>query len=330
MRTLPRLRPAHRATRLLLAPLLLALAAAHAASQDVNVEHPIAYIEARMVLERLAVLGMQQARPLIEGDRSAIVRLDGPDGEPPVTVKWKPVGRGAQGFNNEPRYELAAYQFQKLFLEELEYVVPPTVLRSMPLDEYRELLPAAQPTLRGANSVLFLMAYWVQNVTNREPFVETRFDTDTVYARHWGNLNILTHLIDHRDANVGNILVSTDPTNPRLFSVDNDVAFRSRVSDQGDDWRRLHVRRLPHATIERLRQIRADDLTNALAVLAEFQIVDGELTPVEPGENLNPGRGVRTTDDRVQFGLTRAEINDIDNRIRRLLEQVERGRIGTF
>lgn len=299
-------------------------------AQDVNVRHSVAYIEARLRAPSLDVLNMVQARPLIEGDRSARVILGGPENETPIVVKWKPVHAPGDGFNNEPRYELAAYRFQKLFLDESEYVVPPTVLRAMPIEEYEGLRSASRPTIRGTSSVLFLLSYWVQDVTNRDPLDDARFERDTLYARHWGNLNILTHLIDHKDANIGNILISVDTANPRAFAVDNDVAFRSSVSDQGADWRRLHIDRLPHATIERLRRVTRQQLDVTLGVVAEFEILDGYLHPTDPGENLDAGRGVRKTDDRVQLGLTAREIEDIERRIERLLERVDQGDLETF
>lgn len=309
---------------------LLALAApVGVGAQDLNVQHSIAFIEARLD-GPLDVLNMTQARPLIPGDRSARVILAGAEGEAPIMAKWKPVHPPGDGFNNEPRYELAAYRLQQLFLAESEYVVPPTVLRAEPLDEYQGLRSESSPTIRGTSSVLFLLSYWVQSVTNRDPFDDERFEQDTVYARHWGNLNILTHLIDHKDANIGNILVSIDSANPRVFAVDNDVAFRSRVSDQGADWRRLHVDRLPHATIERLRALSRAQLDRALGVVAEFEIRDGQLHPVALGENLRPDRGLRRTETRVQFGLTTREIQAVERRIERLLEQVDRGSIETF
>lgn len=311
--------------------LLLALAVpAGAVAQDINVMHSVAYIEQRLRDPTLDVLNMVQARPLIEGDRSARVFLGGPEDETPIMAKWKPVHAPGDGFNNEPRYELAAYRFQELFLDESEYVVPATVLRAMAIEEYEALRPASRPTIRGTSSVLFLLSYWVQSVTNRDPFDEARFERDSLYARHWGNVNVFTHLIDHKDANLGNLLVSVEATNPRVFAVDNDVAFRSRESDRGTDWRRLHVDRLPHATVERLRGVTRQDLDAALGVVAEFEIRDGYLHPAEPGENLDPDRGLRKTDDRVQFGLTAREIQDIERRIERLLERVDEGSIETF
>lgn len=312
------------ATCLVLAPLPLAATDAEPALD--NIALPVAQIESRL-LGPLNVVGSEQARPKIEGDRSARVQLAGPAGEPPLSAKWKPVAPPGQGFNNEPRYELAAYQFQKLFLDECEYVVPPIVLRALPLEEYRRERPDGQATLRGTDSALFLLSYWLENVTNRDPWDPGRFLSDPRYARHWGNLNILTHLIDHKDANVGNLLISENPDDPRVFAVDNDVAFRSEVSDRGDTWASLQVDRLPASTIERLRRVTLDDLERALGVLAEFRIENDVLQAVEPGENLQHRIGVRRKDDRVQFGLSTTEIRALKRRIDRLVMLAGRGRI---
>jgi hypothetical protein len=313
-----------------LAVVLLALAPpASPAAAEGNFEYSVAYIEGRLNAS-VVVREAAQARPEIEGDRSARVVLAGSEGERDMDAHWKPVAPPGRGFNNEPRYELAAYRLQKLFLEECEYVVPPVVLRALPADEYRQLRGIARPpTIRGTNSVLFMLSYWVQNVTNRDPWDPARFAADPRYARHWGNLNILTHLIDHKDANIGNLLISRNPDDPRVFAVDNDVAFGSEVSDQGDTWRRLQVDRLPQRTVERLRGVSREDLDRALGVVAEFQVVNGLLQPVDPGANLSPRNALRTTGDRVQFGLTSVEIGAVKRRIERLLLQVDRGRIRT-
>jgi hypothetical protein len=301
-----------------------------AAAQDLNIPLTVDCIETLLRQEPLRVLDMAQARPAIADDRSAWVRLAGSGCAEEIPVKWKPVGRNARGFNNEPRYELAAYELQKLFLDEPEYVVPPIALRSMPLDEYRELRAAPQPTLHGTSSVLFLLAFWVDHVTSRSPFDADRFAQDSIYARLWGNANILTYIIEHSDENIGNLLISTVAWSPRVFAVDNDIAFRSRESEQGDRWRWLQLPRLPHHTVERLRRITLADLEARLAVVAEFAIIDGALVPAAPGPNLRPAAGVRQARGRVQFGLTRAEIRRVHARITTLLRDVDSGRITTF
>jgi cell division protein FtsL len=302
-----------------------------AAVEDTNILFPVDYIEARLLAPELEIRDVDRARPL-EADRSRRVMLGGPDGEPTIPAHWKPVMAPGRGFNNEPRYELAAYRLQKMFLEEHDYVVPPTVLRALPIEEYRRIRSATGPTIPGTSAVLFLLSYWVQNlaVDTVDPFDQDLFDRDEVYARHFANANLLTHLIDHKDGNHGNVLVSMDHANRRVFAVDNDVAFRSETSELGDRWRRLHVDRLPAGSIERLRSITREQLDEELGVVAEFRIVDRHLERVEPGPNLRAGQGVRIREGRVQLGLTRAEIGDIERRITRLLRDVDRGRISTF
>jgi hypothetical protein len=338
MSVVPHVRPAPRVTAARwLALGLLAGAGSLAGplpaqAQDTNVLHPLEYITARLLETELRVMGMDRSRQM-EQDRSRRVVLGGAEGEPDLEAHWKPVARPGEGFNNEPRYELAAYRFQQMFLDEADYVVPPVVLRAMPIAEYRQHRFVAESTIRGTNAVLFLLSYWIQNlaVDTVDPFNTELFDSDESYARHFANANILTHLIDHKDGNHGNIKVSLSPVNRRVFAVDNDVAFRSRASDLGDRWKRLHVKRLPATTIERLRAITADELRAQLEVVAEFEVLfDGNLRPVEPGPNLEPGRGVRNLQGRVQFGLTDREIRELQQRIERLLSDVDAGRIATF
>jgi hypothetical protein len=288
---------------------------------------PVAEIESRL-RGPLEIVGMEQARPTIEGDRSARVELAGPEGAVPMAVRWKPVAPPGEGFNNEPRYELAAYRLQKLFLDECEYVVPPVVLRALPVADYRKIRGDAPPTLRGSGAVVFLLSYWLSDVTPREPWSPERFADDPRYARHWANLNILTHIIDHKDSNLGNLLISKYEADPRVFAVDNDVAFASRVSDLGSEWRELLVDRLPRATIERLRKLTLADLERELGVVAEFQLVNGRLELVDnAGGNAAPRRGVLSSRGRVQFGLTEREIAATMGRIDALLARVDQGEL---
>jgi hypothetical protein len=271
---------------------LHAQAQAPEAHQDTNIPHPVEYITERLSAPDLVILEIDRSRPL-EEDRSRRVVLGGPDGEPEMVAHLKPVAPPGDGFNNEPRYDLAAYRLQAMFLDEEDYVVPPKVLRAMPINEYREYSSARNPTIRGTESMLFLLSYWIENlaVDTVDPFDADLFDWDDSYAYHFANANILTHLIDHRDGNHGNVIVSMDPMNRRVFAVDNDVAFRSQASDLGDRWRQLQVEALPEKTVERLRQITRADLERELGVVAEFQIVDGHLVPAEPGPNLRANRG---------------------------------------
>ncbi len=313
--------------RLSLAFVAFAALASPAAAQDANLLHPIDVIERRLRDEPLVVLSARGTRTA--NDRTQRAVLVYPDSST-MAVKWAKAARGGAAFNNEPRYEIAAYEIQKLFLDEADYVVPPTIGRAVPTAWLRQYDEFAESTFGNAESVVLAIQYWLSYVTNENWYDRRRFEDDTVYARHLGDFNIVTYLIRHSDENSGNYLVSAAENNPRVFSVDNGVAFRSPISDRGYAWRELRVDRLPRATVERLRAITRADLDRVLGIVMHFEIKDGQLVRAEPTENLGPNRGVRRTDTAVQFGLTSAEINDVEGRLRRLLERVDQGRIKLF
>jgi hypothetical protein len=241
-----------------------------------------------------------------------------------------PAPRGGEEFNNVPRYELAAYELQRLYLPEDELVVPPTAIRAFDRDWYRRLDRDAEPTFRGINSVVVLIQSWVNFTTDEDVWDEDRFETDPLYARHWANLNLFTYLIRHSDSNTGNVRVSNFATNPRLFAVDNGVAFNSIDSDRGTRWRNLLVEHFPASTVERLRALTEDELHQALGVMVQWEVRDDRLVPVPPTENIDPRRGVRQRNGVVQMGLTRDEIDDTWYRLETFLRQVDNGTYTTF
>lgn len=307
---------------------LLALAIVPASAQDANVRlHP----DTAEALLAHAHFELHQARDTrFEGDRTQQALLEFPQGSP-MLVKWARAPRGGGTFNNQPRYELAAYRLQKLFLEPEEYVVPPTAIRCFPLDWYRSELDRRAPeTLSGTGQVLVVLQYWLWGVTGEGVFDEDRFGRDPAYARHLANLNVFTYLVRHNDANEGNFLLSENSDAPRLFAVDNGVAFDSEESNRGYEWRRLRVDRVPRATVERLRGLSREKLLRELGVLVQFEPVGGGLAAVDPGENLDPGDGIRHRDGVVQLGLTEGEISDVWRRLERLLEEVDSGDLGVF
>ena len=308
-------------------PLLLLLAAIQpAAAQDANFLKPIPVIEQYLRAPDLRILGWRGSR--MAEDRTQHVVLAFPDSAL-INVKWAAAARGGGRFNNEPRYELAAYELQKLFLDTDEYVVPPTVLRAFPLEFVRTEMPDVDQTFSEASSVVVLLQYWLNQVTNKGFWDPERARTDTVYARHIGNFNTLTYLIRHSDSNQGNYLISS-ALQPRVFAVDNGVAFRSLESDRGFEWRELKVEALPLRTVERLRALTLEQFQAALGVLAEFEIRDNQLVVVERGENMGENTGIRRDAGRIQFGLTAREVRDLNRRREELLRMVDRGRIKTF
>jgi hypothetical protein len=301
---------------------------APAAAQDANFLLPIPEIEERLRSSDFRIIDWRGARA--QGDRTQRAVLGFDDDSTVLVVQWANAAPGGSEFNNEPRYEAAAYEIQKLFLDPAEYVVPPTAIRAFSHNYVTANFATVRPTFREAQSVVVVLQYWLSQVTPDNYWDRRRADSDSVYARHIGNFNILTYLIRHNDANIGNFVISQYDENPRVFAVDNGVAFAAPESDRGYEWRMLQVRRLPEHTVERLRGITRADLDAALGVIAEFEVRDGLLVAVPPGENLSRNSGVRRRDGRIQFGLTAREIGAIESRLRSLLNQVDRGRIQTF
>jgi hypothetical protein len=319
-------RPCVRRGRLVF-PVLLALLGGpgDAFGQYENIVLPVDTIEQLLRYDEFQVASFTDNR--FAGDRTQIAVLAYP-GFMPIRVKWAAAPRGGDSFNNRPRYEIAVYEIQKLFLDEEDYVVPPTVARAMPLDEYpRE--HAVISTFGGTDAVVVLMQYWLSNVTGEDVYDKNRLKNDSVYARHLADMNILTYLVRHADAGPGNLLISTVATNPRLFAVDNGVTF-GEISNRPDDWRNLLVDHLPRGTVERLRAISEEDLHRALGVLVQFEVRDGQLVQVEPTENLSPGDGVRREGNVIQFGLTSGEIRGVHGRLQDLLKDVDEGKYEIF
>jgi hypothetical protein len=317
------------ATRRGIAVMALAMAVAGpgaVAGQDVNVTLAAEDAETRFSHTPFHVV---EYRALRHGGRTRLAGLLFADSVA-VWAKWAPAPRGGAADNAEPRYEVAAYRLQKLFLDEPDYVVPPTAVRVVPIGEYPESGRTIRATFPGADAILVVLQLWLREVTSSGTWDERRLLADSVYARHVANTNILTHLIQHGDANVGNFLISLDPDHPRVFSVDNGIAFSSRPNPAAHEWRDLRVSRLPAGTVERLREIRPEDVEAALGVVIQLRVRDGALVLVEPGSNFDPGRAVRRRGDDIQLGLTAREIQGVQQRLAALLHDVDRGRIGTF
>jgi len=249
-----------------------------------------------------------------------------------IDVKWKRAPAGAEGWNNSPRREIAAYEVQKLFLEPDEYVVPVSVPRCIPLATYAAVERRTQGNVIGANCVLGLFSVWLQNVVRPgQLFDPARFQRDAGYARSLGHLNILTYLINHQDGRANNFLISTVEQNPQLFSIDNGLAFSTVFHNYFiQHWNRIRVPSLPGEGVARLRGVRRGDL-DRLAVLAEMKGDESDvLQNVKASENWNRLTGTRLAPGRVQFGLTVSEIDAIEERLAKLLRDVDEGKVAVL
>jgi hypothetical protein len=131
------------------------------------------------------------------GDRTQRVTIAFADSSVMLT-KWAAAPRNGEEFNNQPRYEVAAYEIQKLFLSEADYVVPPTLLRVFDAGWFKAIKEETAPTFGNTNSVVAVLQYWLTAVRQDSVFDLKRFERDTAYARHLANLNLLTYLIKHK------------------------------------------------------------------------------------------------------------------------------------
>lgn len=308
------------------APLLLFLAAT-ATAQDANIKQPIAELERLLAAEPLVITQAEISRPNAKGDITLKADVSF-GGAPPLRVKLRKAEPGANSFNNVPRYDLAAYELQKFFLDPAEYVVPPTNLRMVALADFAKYSPGVRRTFPAADQVVAVVQYWLSDIKSiPDVYDPARFAADPVYARHIGQLNVLTHLIRHRDSNQGNFLIGKAEQGARVFSIDHGVAFESDESDRGEVWKDLRVTRLPADTVERLRKITPELLTERLGVLAQWQLKDGNYVAVAKGVNMSENRGVRRSGDDLQMGLNKSEIRAVYRLMQGLLKRIDAGEI---
>jgi hypothetical protein len=250
-------------------------------------------------------------------------------------AKWKQAPSGGDGWNNSPRREIAAYKAQQLFFEPEEYLVPPVVPRCIPLDTYRVFDPEPKsnlPHLPNARCVYGTLSAWMENVEPHEPRLDAeRFSHDLSYACRFGTLNVFLYLIEHKDARSANLLISKDPGNPEIFSIDNGIAFGGTLYNFFMfHFDRIAVQGLPIEIVQKVRYAQPADLQR-LGVIAELRLgPDGILRSVPPSANVDPSKGQRDLPDGMQFGLTTDEINGMISRRQELLDRVNRGEIGTF
>jgi hypothetical protein len=298
-----------------------------ARAQDANITQPVPELERLLSADPMVITQAEFSRPNAKGDITLRAEVSF-GGAPPLRVKMRKSEPGANAFNNVPRYDLAAYELQKLFLDPAEYVVPPTALRMVPLADFARYSPGVQRTFPAADQVLAVVQYWLRDIqVPPDVYDPSRFAADPLYARHIGQLNVFTYLIRHGDSNMGNFILGKAEAGARVFSVDHGVAFASDESDRGELWKSLRVDRLPADTVERLRRITLQGLTDRLGVLAQWKLDGGNYVPVTLGANLGASQGVRRKADALQMGLTKSEIRDVERRLERLIERVDRGEI---
>lgn len=289
---------------------------------------PPGVLERRLAAEEFRILSVSGGVGGVMGVKKLVIALQ-PSGDE-LTVKWKKAPRGdADGWNNTPRKEIAAYEIQKWFLDPPDYVVPTIVPRCIAFEDYGTLDPAPEANLPGTRCVMGALVIWIDEVTVPETLYDPeRFRVEPLYAGHMADFNLLTYLIEHEDGREGNFLVSEIESERRIFSIDNGVAFGARMKNFFvPNWNEIRVPALRRETVERLRRIGPAEL-EALGVVAEMKADRAGVLRVVPATgNRDPKHGARVADGWIQLGLERGEIDALRRRLERLLDDVDAGRI---
>jgi hypothetical protein len=302
-----------------------------ASGTPVNWPAPPLEIERRLASESFEV---RKVEPAAGGTTGALkLELFFPAHGDSLSFKWKTVPQSdADGWNNAPRKELAAYALQAWFLDPPDYLVPTTAVRCLALSDLQSKGVAAKPSLAGTSCVLGVLSVWMEDVTvPQHVYDATRFSSDPLYATYVARFNLLTYLIEHRDGRSGNFLISKEADDPRLFAVDNGISFDAVIQNWFvANWDTLRVPALPKDAIERLRQIDRSRIDQLGVLLEMQQDAQGMLKVVPPQPNRDPRHGARVYGGGIQFGLTRSEIDHVEERLRALLARVDRGELPLF
>ena len=291
-------------------------------------------VEGWLAHPHLAILGSAPTPGGVQDARVLTLRVPT---LPPVVFRAKWRAESTATRRNSPRRELAAYAVGKLFLDEREYVVPPTVPHCFPLDEYREKIDkAARPSFRGTQCVYGILSYWLEDVQSLgaarkagwfhgargHVFDRKLFDGNETYHDSMATVNLFTYLIAHADSHAANFVITSDRDEPFVYSIDNSLSLglaRNAKLAPEDDWSRLRVPALPRDAVERLRKAasRVDELRSC----AELERRDGQLIVVERRSSAPPRDGMDWVEGRLRVGLTASEIAGVRDRIARLSER---------
>ena len=269
----------------------------------------------------------------VTGAKKVTIRIAGDSQE--VTLKTKAFPSSLDGANNSPRKEHAAYSIQRFFLDPVDYVVPTVGVRCTSLDEWKASNKKSPTRVAGTECALISYAFWLNNVTLPDPlYDEQRFLTDGRYAYNLANFNILSYLVSHHDTRSGNVLVSKNDDDRRVFAIDNGTTFGAFFFNwfypPTFAWRNIRVPALPRNAVNRLRDLKEEDL-DALGVLVQLEAdQDGILRVEAPGDPIDNEKGVSVRGTTVQLGLSEDEIEDVWERIEDLLEDIDDGKIGVF
>jgi hypothetical protein len=140
--------------------------------------------------------------------------------------------------------------------------------------------------------------------------------------------------VSHHDTRYGNVLVSKNDEDRRVFAIDNGTIFGAFFFNYfyppTFSWRNIKVPAIPRNAVNRLRKLTKEDLESLGVILQLEADQDGILRIVKPGDPIDIEEGVNVRGTTVQLGLTDDEIEDVWERLEDLLEDIDKGKIGVF
>jgi len=303
-------------------------------------------IEAILRDPRLTIVGSAPTPGGRQDAKVLTVALPRDGGQIVLRAKWRPLS--SESLTNDPRKELGAYAVEKLFLEPHEYIVPPTTGHCFARDDYRAVVDEkaeASFQEQGALCVFGILSYWLENVAEpesaREEGVwsadhildESLFHKNGAYRKSIADLNLLTYLIRHGDAHDQQFLITKDRQRPRVYSVDNSIAFQSIKNPMllfRQDWSTIQVPAVSKRSVARLQSLSEDEWAR-LPVIEQYIKRGTALVPAPPGEVIGPpDNGLRWVGLGLQIGLTEGEIAGVRSRLSNLVDEISSRNVRTF
>ncbi len=279
-----------------------------------------------------------------QGVKVLTLAAQAPRGRVIFRAKWRAASTAHQ--LNSPRKEIAAHAVQKLLLAPEDWVVPPAAGRCLPVSSYQRVVdPKEPPSFRGGSCVLGFLSYWLEDARSLDkaededvleeetPLDEKTARRSATFRRSVADVNVIAHLISHGDSHPGQFVVTGTADQPAVHLVDNTIAFshyRNPGLGEDWDWSKLKVPAIRKATVDRLAQLKSEDL-DRLLVVEQHALAGGMLVREEPtaAPATSPG-GIAWVGEHLQIGLTRAEIAILRDKVSRLLAGVESGQVRTF
>lgn len=272
------------------------------------------------------------------GADAQVMVLSVPDGEQDrqIRVKWR--AHSTASAINSPRKEVVAHFVQKLFLEPVDYVAPPSRSRCFELEHYHQTVDAnAQPSFPEHSRCVFgVVSFWLEGAEGHQDdfweeekvFTLAKWKADAVYRRSFADANLLAYLISNGDTHSGNWIKLPTKAGVRMYLIDSSISLtrmgNSSISPE-EDFSTLRVPALSQLSVERILQLKDDEIESLFTL--ERLIKKGHVLVSYEGhhepEQGDRGRAVRWVEsgdpnednDELLIGIANYELDLIKKQI---------------